>query len=145
MDTFYEIKPDLVKDSAIALGFFDGVHPGHEVVIAQAVGQAKKLKVTPALVTFKDHPRALTTSTTPKLLTLLPERLELFSALGVEVALVLTFSEEICLMTPRQYVGNCLVGALGPNQFPSDRIITLGAIEKAMLNFWQLLARRLRL
>jgi riboflavin kinase/FMN adenylyltransferase len=113
VDSFYEIKPSLAKNAAIALGFFDGVHPGHQVVIAQAVADAKRLSVRPALVTFKDHPRALTTGATPKLLTILPERLELFAKLGVELCLVLSFSEEICLMTPRQYVETVLVGSLG--------------------------------
>ncbi|MFX6911505.1 hypothetical protein ABTH68_19785, partial [Acinetobacter baumannii] len=40
METYYEPKPGLLKKSAVALGFFDGVHPGHKVVISKAVEEA---------------------------------------------------------------------------------------------------------
>ncbi len=113
MQTFYEVKPNLVKQSAVALGFFDGVHPGHRVVIDLAVEDARKMGVTPTLVTFADHPRNLTTQSPPKLLTVIEQRLELYAALGIEVALVLTFNEDICRMSPREYVETILVGGLG--------------------------------
>jgi FAD synthase len=53
LETFYEAKPGLLKKSAIALGFFDGVHPGHKVVISKAVEEAKRLGATPAVVTIQ--------------------------------------------------------------------------------------------
>jgi two-component system chemotaxis sensor kinase CheA len=37
MEVFYDFKPGLIKQSALALGFFDGVHPGHQVVIKKAL------------------------------------------------------------------------------------------------------------
>src|SRR5476649_359379 len=96
LDTFYEIKPGLLNRSSLALGFFDGVHPGHQVVIRTAVEQARSLGAVPAVVTFKEHPRSLTLGKSPPLLTLIDQRLELFAALGVEAALVLSFTEELC-------------------------------------------------
>ncbi len=113
MEIFFEAKPQLVERSAIALGFFDGVHPGHQVVIRKAVEEARRLGVKAGVVTFRDHPRGLIRGASPLLLTVIEQRLDLFAGLGVEVALVLTFSEELCRLSPLQYVEEVLVGAMG--------------------------------
>lgn len=113
LKVFTEASPGLIKSSAIALGFFDGVHPGHQVVIGKAVEEARSLGVTSGVVTFRDHPRALTRGLHPLLLTDIDQRLSLFEELGVEATLVLTFSEALCRLSPREYVENMLVGAMG--------------------------------
>ena len=117
METFFEtsckIKERLVDESAIALGFFDGVHPGHRAVIQKALDDARKLGVKAGIVTFKDHPRSLTRGKSPALLTVIEKRLELVEALGVDFALVLSFTEELCQLSPSEYVENVLVRATG--------------------------------
>lgn len=113
MEIFYEAKAGLLKKSAIALGFFDGVHPGHQVVIGKAVEEAHRLGVPAGVVTFKDHPRALTRGSAPLLLTVIEQRLELFEKLGVDASLVLSFTEDLCKLSPREYVETVLVGAMG--------------------------------
>ncbi len=113
METYYEIKPGLLLKSAIALGFFDGVHLGHQVVIGNAVKEARRLGLTPGVVTFRDHPRTLTQGIAPLLLTVIEQRLALFQELGVEAALVLSFNEELCQLSPEEYVENVLVKSMG--------------------------------
>ena len=113
MEIYFEPKPGLVERSAIALGFFDGVHPGHQVVIGKAVEEAKRLDAKAGVVTFADHPRGLTRGLAPQLLTTIEQRLELFAQQGVELALVLTFSEELCKLSPREYVQNVLAASMG--------------------------------
>lgn len=112
MDIHYDPKPGLASRSAIALGFFDGVHPGHQVVIGKAVAEAKRLNARCGVVTFKDHPRSLTRGQSPLLLTTIDQRLDLFASLGVDLALVLTFSEELCRLSPIEYVRTVLVESL---------------------------------
>jgi len=113
LETFYEIKPALLAKSAIALGFFDGVHLGHQVVIGNAVRRARELGAVPGVVTFRDHPRTLTQGAAPLLLTVIEQRLALFEKLGVEAVLVLSFNEDLCRLGPRDYVETVLVGAMG--------------------------------
>ncbi|MBU6452488.1 MAG: bifunctional riboflavin kinase/FAD synthetase [Cyanobacteria bacterium REEB67] len=113
MEIFFEPHASLVDSSAIALGFFDGVHPGHQVVIKKAVDEARRLGVKAGVVTFRDHPRGLIQGKPPLLLTVIEQRLELFAALGVDVALVLTFSEELCRLSPQEYVEKMLVETMG--------------------------------
>jgi len=113
LETFYEAKPGLLQQSAVALGFFDGVHPGHQVVISKAVEEARRIGATPAVITFRDHPRLLTRGASPLLLTVIEQRLELFAELGVEATLALSFTEDLCRLTPRQYVQSVLLDAMG--------------------------------
>lgn len=112
MKTFSEIRPGLLQKSSLALGFFDGVHPGHQAVIKRAVEEAKRLGATPAVITFKEHPRSLTLGKSPPLLTLPEQRLELCEELGIEAALLLSFTEELCRLSPQDYVQHVLVDCM---------------------------------
>ena len=47
------------KDCVLALGFFDGVHLGHAALLRRTVETAAKLGVTPAVMTFDNHPDKL--------------------------------------------------------------------------------------
>lgn len=120
MEIFHESNPGLLKKSAIALGFFDGVHLGHQAVIATAINEAKSRHLTSAVVTFKDHPRALTQGSSPLLLTVIEQRLAIFEQMGVEAALVLTFTEDLCRLSPKEYVKNVLVDCMG------SKVISVG-------------------
>ncbi len=113
LKVFTNPTPNIVAKSAIALGFFDGVHKGHQSVIASAVNYAKANNITSGVVTFKDHPRALTTFKQPLLLTTLDQRLKQFEHLGVEIVLVLTFTPELCNLSAKDYVKNILKGSMG--------------------------------
>lgn len=113
MEVFHDATPGLIEKSAVALGFFDGVHPGHQVVIGKAVAEARRLGVKAAVVTFTDHPRALTRGVSPLLLTVIEQRLELFASLGVEATLALSFTEDLCRLSPQEYVENVLVKSMG--------------------------------
>lgn len=102
-----------MKRSSLALGFFDGVHLGHQSVIKKAVEQAKLRGVTPAMITFKDHPRAVTLGKSPPLLTMPEQRLELCAQLGIEAALLLSFTQELCNLSAEDYVRQVLVECMG--------------------------------
>ena len=138
METYYEAQPGLVNESSIALGFFDGVHPGHQAVIGRAVAEAKRLGIPCGVVTFRDHPRSLTRGRSPLLLTVIEQRLNLFEKMGVDFAVALKFTEELCKLSPYEYVENILVGALGarsisvgPNHhFGRDREGDAGLLTK---------------
>jgi riboflavin kinase / FMN adenylyltransferase len=113
LKTFTKIEPGLLKRSSLALGFFDGVHLGHQSVIKKAVEQARLHDAVPAMITFKDHPRALTLGKSPPLLTMPDERLDLCRQLGIEAALLLSFTEELCNLSPEDYVQHVLLECMG--------------------------------
>jgi riboflavin kinase/FMN adenylyltransferase len=86
------------RPRSVAIGTFDGVHPGHEAVIHAAVEAGKR----PTVVTFHPHPRTVLGNQV-ELLTTLERRLELLAAAGAEDVLVVEFTPEIAALAPGQF------------------------------------------
>ena len=80
---------------SLCLGFFDGVHEGHKVVIKNAVNLARQNGLKSAVITFKDHPLCYLQGRTPQYITSLEDRLALIEQQGVDFAYVLEFDESI--------------------------------------------------
>ena len=66
-----------------ALGFFDGVHLGHQALLDSCVQLAAELDVQPAAITFLAHPQSFFTNTPPKLLTTHEDRVDLLRQFGI--------------------------------------------------------------
>ena len=92
--------------TAVALGFFDGLHRGHTAVIGQAV-QEKQNGLMPVVFTFPDSPqRELSGSGAPRLLAL-PERARLLEKMGVEYLYQIPFSR-LMDISPEEFVSHIL-------------------------------------
>ena len=88
-----EAIPTNFEPSVVTIGNFDGVHWGHRAVIEKVVARARSLGARSVLVTFDPHPAVvLRPDKAPKLLTLLPEKLRLLGALGLDAIVVLPFT-----------------------------------------------------
>jgi riboflavin kinase / FMN adenylyltransferase len=100
-------------DSAVTIGFFDGVHRGHQTVIGRAVEVATQRGLQSVAVTFDRHPlETLSPGKTPKLLTTLRRKAALIEELGVDVLFVLEFNEEVSRWSPEDFVRRVLVDGL---------------------------------
>jgi riboflavin kinase / FMN adenylyltransferase len=98
----------------VALGNFDGVHLGHQVVVRRAVGEARARGLRAVAATFDPHPRAvLRPGSEPKLLTVLEVREELLLGCGVDEVRVIRFDLELSKKSPQDFVREVLVGELG--------------------------------
>jgi len=101
------------RPSVITIGNFDGLHLAHQAVIARVVERARTLKVRSLLVTFDPHPvRILRPDAAPKLLTPLPEKLNLLQHTGLDAVLVLPFSRDLSMMPPFQFAEEIIASAL---------------------------------
>ena len=67
-----------------ALGFFDGVHLGHQALLDECVRLARAMDVETAAITFESHPQSLFRSDVPPLLTTLQDRFRLLLRYGIE-------------------------------------------------------------
>ena len=104
----------VVGPVVVALGNFDGVHLGHQVVVRRAVEEARSRGMRAVAVTFDPHPRAvLRPGSEPKLLTVLEVREELLLGCGVDEVRVLRFDLELSKKSPGDFVREVLVGELG--------------------------------
>jgi len=100
--------------SVAAIGNFDGVHLGHQQLLSAVASEARQRGLHSIAVTFHPHPaQFLYPVDAPKLITLLPERLRLLAAAGVDAILVLPFDQSLSCVSARDFVRDILVGVLG--------------------------------
>lgn len=89
----------------LAVGFFDGVHRGHRLVLDSAVERAKELGGQAWVFTFDRHPLSvLAPSQCPPLLCSLEERLRLLESTGIEGVLLMAFTRQMAVQDPETFV-----------------------------------------
>jgi riboflavin kinase / FMN adenylyltransferase len=102
-----------VERSVVTIGNFDGVHRGHQQVVAGVVARAAETGALPVVTTFDPHPMTVIhPDSAPVRLTDLERRLDLLEYLGVGATLVLPFTRELSLWEPGRFVDEVLVRAL---------------------------------
>ena len=95
------------------IGNFDGVHLGHQGVIAEVIERARFLGGQSLAITFDPHPALILRPEQPHpLITPLARKLELLADTGIDATLVLPFTDTFCRMTAREFATNILVDAL---------------------------------
>lgn len=95
------------------IGNFDGVHLGHQAVIAEVISRARFLGGQSLAITFDPHPARVLRPDQPfPLITPLPRRLELLAATGIDATIILPFTDELRRLHPRDFVTNILVNTL---------------------------------
>jgi len=98
------------EPSVATVGFFDGVHLGHQAVLRTVVRRAKERAVRSVAITFDRHPReVLSPGSEPRLLTTVDRKAELIAAAGVDVLVVLTFDRDFSLIAAEDFVRDVLV------------------------------------
>ena len=100
-----------MRKVVIALGTFDGVHLGHQVVVRRTVEEGRKRGLRVGVVTFDPHPQAvLRPGSELKLLTTLEVRKEILLACGVDEVHAMRFDENLSKKNPEEFVREVLVG-----------------------------------
>jgi riboflavin kinase/FMN adenylyltransferase len=114
MDVRYEDQDlDLAGGSVVAIGTFDGVHVGHQAVLAEARNVAEGLNVPSVVAIFDRHPASVVRpESAPRLLTDLHHRIELLDATGVDLCYVVRFDEERSMQEPEEFVSEVIAGRL---------------------------------
>jgi riboflavin kinase/FMN adenylyltransferase len=98
------------EPSVATVGFFDGVHLGHQAVLRTVVRRADERGIRSVAITFDRHPReVLSPGSEPRLLTTVERKAELIAASGVDVLVVLTFDRDFSLITAEEFVRDVLV------------------------------------
>ncbi len=102
-----------INKSSIALGYFDGLHLGHNVVLKNAINIAKENSKQSTVIIFKEHPlNFLTSQKIPQLLTL-DEKLTMFEQIGIDNVILLNF-EDFSNIGAQDYLENVLVKYFSP-------------------------------
>lgn len=93
---------------SVAIGIFDGVHAGHQSIIAEAI---KHGEVT--VLTFDPHPTSIfAPERTPSMLMTLEDRISYLKDVGAKDVVVLPFTKEFASLTPDQFIEDILLEQL---------------------------------
>lgn len=107
---FKNIEP---KNSAVAIGFFDGVHKGHASLLQTLISKANEKGLQSVVITFSKHPREiLGANYVPKLLTINSERIAILEKMGVDVCIVLDADKELFELSSKYFMQHYLVEKL---------------------------------
>jgi riboflavin biosynthesis protein ribF len=100
----------VIKNRAIAtIGFFDGVHLGHQFLINRLAEMAKRDGLKSMVITFDRHPRqVLQCDYQPKMLSTLDEKLEKLAQTAIDYVVVLHFDKTLAQFTSKQFMESVL-------------------------------------
>lgn len=116
---------------ALAIGNFDGLHLGHQALLAKTVSIAKQKQLRPAVMTFDPHPREFFS---PKnalaRLSSLREKLEYFEEAGIDDAYVLRFNQTFSAITAQDFMQEVLHTSLNANTILVGGDFCFGAKRK---------------
>ena len=122
--------PQSDRGAAVAMGTFDGVHRGHQQVIALAAKAAGELGAPLGVITFDQHPRTYFRPHEPAFRLMKPDQqARALEALGVDMLYVLPLGPELANMSDREFATQVLHEGLGArhvavgfdNSFGKDR------------------------
>jgi len=98
----------------VTIGNFDGVHLGHQEVLAQVADKAAELKLPSLLMTFEPYPgEFFEHSESPPRLTRFREKMEVLRRFALDRVLLLRFNEWLCRLSAEEFIETILVQRLG--------------------------------
>ncbi len=106
------------KNAVITIGTFDGVHTGHLQIINQLKKEAAHVDGETVIITFDPHPRMIvhkSNSESIKLLTTLPEKIELLQKQNIDHLVVVPFTLEFSEQSAEAYIKDFLVARFHPH------------------------------
>jgi len=102
----------LVRPSVVAIGNFDGVHRGHQAILADAGREARALGLSVCALTFDPHPAAVLGRSAPPMLTTLARRAELLGRAGADRVVVRRFDREFSAWEPERFARDLIAARL---------------------------------
>ena len=106
--------PRTARGAVLAIGNFDGVHRGHQVLLAKAREMGALLKAPAGVLAFEPHPRTLFQPDRPHFrLTTITQRIALFQRFGMDLTVVLPFDRKLAELSAEHFIERVLVAGLG--------------------------------
>ena len=129
-----EALPLTDEPAVVTVGFFDGVHLGHRSVFETTVARARDRSMRAVGVTFDRHPREiLTPGSEPRLLTTVERKASLIETTGLDVLVVLSFTEAFSRVPAESFVRDVLVEGLHARHAAMGENFTFGHKAAGMI------------
>lgn len=111
---------------SLALGFFDGIHLGHAVVIKNAVRFAKQNSVKSGVILFRSHPREYFAREEFENIIEFNDKLNMLSKMGVDNVYLLDFDSDLANMSAKEYLEEVIIKFFKPSAITTGFNHTFG-------------------
>jgi riboflavin kinase/FMN adenylyltransferase len=134
----------IARPTVLTLGVFDGLHLGHQLIMSTVVERARALGAVPTVITFDPHPRAvLHPESAPPLLQTFDQKIEAFSVLGVEQAIVVQFTREFARLEAEDFLRDVVRDRLHAAEVYLGRGFAFGRNREGDIELLRKVSRRL--
>lgn len=107
--------PEPSRQSVVSIGNFDGIHLAHQQLLRRVVECARHVGATATAVTFEPHPASiLAPERAPTLLSSPERKARLIEQLGIDLLVILPFTQELARVLPQDFVREILIRRLRP-------------------------------
>lgn len=135
---------DLPRGGIVVVGNFDGVHRGHQALVAGAVGRARELDVPAVALTFNPHPeKVLRPKSGLKLLLTRGQRAQLLERAGVDTLIELGFDLRLAALPAHEFAAEYLYRRLAPREVRLGANFRFGAGRAGDVTFLGLVGQGL--
>jgi riboflavin kinase/FMN adenylyltransferase len=113
--------------TVLTLGNFDGVHLGHQAIVARTIAAARALGARAGLLTFQPHPATvLAPAKAPPLILSVRAKLELLGETGIDFVCVTRFSRTFSRLTPEEFIRGYVHPRFGPAAMVVGHSVSFG-------------------
>lgn len=104
-----------LPNAVVTSGTFDGVHRGHQTILARLTEVARNSGGESVLITYWPHPRTVVSNDSQnlKLLTTLEEKTALIDQAGVDHLVIIPFTRSFSQLTSEEYINQILIDKIG--------------------------------
>jgi riboflavin kinase / FMN adenylyltransferase len=108
----HQLKEYQLPNTVAAIGFFDGIHSGHQKVINKAVQIAKEQGKESAVITFTPHPSVVLKKEKQHVNYLTPtyEKQQILASMDVDRMYIITFNKELSTLEPQAFIDHFIIG-----------------------------------
>jgi len=107
------------RDHVVSLGTFDGVHLGHQAILAKLKEKSAQTDSVASMITFEPHPQLVVQrefQASVHILTTIEEKIEIFTELGLDQLVVAHFTRSLAGMAPERFIEHILLDRLHMKQ-----------------------------
>lgn len=108
----HSLEKKEIEETVAAIGFFDGIHKGHQKVITTAIERAKQEGKLNAVISFHPHPSVILrkSSENVRYITTIEEKKAILEQMGVDRLYIITFNKELSQLSPQAFIDHFIIG-----------------------------------
>lgn len=136
--------PEGIDGTAVTIGKFDGIHLGHQQLIAETIESSEEHSIVPTVITFERHPFSLLDpEAEPPALIGSHQKQFLLQEAGIELVLNLPFDEKLASLSAKEFIYQVLVESLHAKVVVVGQGFRFGSNQNGDVELLQELGREL--